>query len=57
VRAFGAGAEHFVSVDTLAQRVAGDARAGVTGLVEGSRFLRMERVVAALTGAAAGEGH
>ena len=50
VRAFGAGAEHYASVEALALRIAADAHAGVTVLVKGSRFMRMERVVAALTG-------
>jgi UDP-N-acetylmuramoyl-tripeptide--D-alanyl-D-alanine ligase len=52
VAAFGAGATHAASVDALAAEVAAAARAGVTLLVKGSRFMRMERVVAALTGTA-----
>ena len=51
-RAFGSAGEHFDSVDALADDLAqhlaeSDARA-VTVLVKGSRFMRMERVVAAL---------
>jgi UDP-N-acetylmuramoyl-tripeptide--D-alanyl-D-alanine ligase len=49
VEAFGKGAEHFGDVAALAAAI--DAR---TVLVKGSRFMRMERVVAALTGAAEG---
>jgi murE/murF fusion protein len=48
--AFGAGAEHFASVDALSTHLAEAARTGTTVLVKGSRFMRMERVVAALTG-------
>jgi len=56
VAAFGVGGRHFESVDVLAAHVADDLRPGVCLLVKGSRFMRMERVVAAATGAAAG-GH
>jgi len=48
--AFGAGAQHFASVEALAAHIAADAAAGTTILVKGSRFMRMERVVAALCG-------
>jgi UDP-N-acetylmuramoyl-tripeptide--D-alanyl-D-alanine ligase len=54
VAAFGHGAEHMPSVEELAQRVQQAATAGVTLLVKGSRSMRMERVVAALTGEARG---
>ncbi len=50
--AFGQGAEHVATVDELARRVQHEATAGVTLLVKGSRSMRMERVVAALTGQA-----
>jgi len=52
VEAFGAGARHFDSVEDLAKHVRGS-----TILVKGSRFMRMERVVAALTGQAKQGGH
>jgi UDP-N-acetylmuramoyl-tripeptide--D-alanyl-D-alanine ligase len=55
--AFGAGAEHCTSVEALVDRVEAAARDGGTLLVKGSRFMRMERVVAALVGEAAGEAH
>ena len=55
--AFGEGAEHFAAVDALAAHVAATAGAGTTVLVKGSRFMRMERVVAALCGPAAGGAH
>jgi UDP-N-acetylmuramoyl-tripeptide--D-alanyl-D-alanine ligase len=51
VEAFGAGARHCASVEDLVGAVQGR-----TVLVKGSRFMRMERVVAALTGAVGG-GH
>jgi UDP-N-acetylmuramoyl-tripeptide--D-alanyl-D-alanine ligase len=54
---FGDGAEHAVTVDDLARRVQQAATSGVTLLVKGSRSMRMERVVAALTGQASRESH
>ncbi len=55
--AFGEGAEHFAAVDALAAHVAATVRAGTTVLVKGSRFMRMERVVAALCRPVAGGAH
>ena len=51
VSAFGQGARHFAAVEELLSNI--DAK---TILVKGSRFMKMERVVAALTGTAEG-GH
>jgi UDP-N-acetylmuramoyl-tripeptide--D-alanyl-D-alanine ligase len=52
VKAFGAGAEHFDDIEKLKKRNI-EAK---TILIKGSRFMKMERVVAALTGERAG-GH
>jgi UDP-N-acetylmuramoyl-tripeptide--D-alanyl-D-alanine ligase len=61
VAAFGPGGEHFSDVDALVlalRRELGSAGAGATTLlVKGSRFMRMERVVAALTNGAAVRAH
>ena len=61
VASFGPGGEHFDDVDALiaatGAKLRGEDAARVTLLVKGSRFMRMERVVAALTGAAAGGSH
>ena len=51
VEAFGEGARHFASVEDLLSKIK-----ATTVLVKGSRFMRMERVVAALTGSPEG-GH
>jgi UDP-N-acetylmuramoyl-tripeptide--D-alanyl-D-alanine ligase len=57
VAAFGAGAMHVDDVPSLASLLQRDAHAGITLLVKGSRFMRMERVVAALTGQAEDGSH
>jgi UDP-N-acetylmuramoyl-tripeptide--D-alanyl-D-alanine ligase len=48
--AFGAGGQHFGSLDELIRAARAAAAPGATLLVKGSRFMRMERVVAALAG-------
>ncbi len=50
--AFGAGAEHFAAIEALIDRARQLARPGATLLIKGSRFMRMERVVAALAATA-----
>jgi UDP-N-acetylmuramoyl-tripeptide--D-alanyl-D-alanine ligase len=53
VEAFGDGATHFRDFDRLVAAAAAEAVADAVVLVKGSRFMRMERVVAALVGEAA----
>jgi len=54
VSAFGAAGAHADSVEALLDMVRARAVPGATLLVKGSRFMRMERVVHALTGEAGG---
>ena len=56
VGAFGDAGTHAASVDELSTLVRAAAGAGATLLVKGSRFMRMERIVAALIGDGGG-GH
>ncbi len=50
VRAFGPDGEHFDAVEALVERARALSGADTTMLVKGSRFMKMERVVAALAG-------
>jgi len=54
--AFGSGAQHFASPEELAAALQHELTPRTTVLVKGSRFMRMERVVALLTDEP-GEGH
>jgi len=54
VAAFGAAASHARSIEQLLERVQACATPQTTLLVKGSRFMRMERVVNALTGETGG---
>jgi UDP-N-acetylmuramoyl-tripeptide--D-alanyl-D-alanine ligase len=56
VEAFGEGAEHAGTIEAACERARALAAPGATLLVKGSRSMRMERVVQALAGAAAGDG-
>ncbi len=49
VREFGAGAQHFDDAESLCAALESEMDAGVTVLVKGSRFMKMERVVAKCT--------
>ncbi|MEP6996987.1 MAG: UDP-N-acetylmuramoyl-tripeptide--D-alanyl-D-alanine ligase [Betaproteobacteria bacterium] len=53
VEAFGRGGVHFARLEDLVAAIEGDLGPEITVLIKGSRFMRMERVVAALGGAAA----
>ncbi len=46
VREFGAGAQHFADIEGLCAELEGELAAGATVLIKGSRFMKMERVVA-----------
>ncbi len=48
-RAFGAGGRHFEDCEALNEALLKDLRAGVTVLIKGSRAMRLERCVAALS--------
>ena len=55
-RGYGDTAEQFDDIDQIVEWAREVAAPGTTLLVKGSRSARMERVVRALTGQAAGEG-
>jgi UDP-N-acetylmuramoyl-tripeptide--D-alanyl-D-alanine ligase len=58
VETFGKGARHFAAIPDLIAAVQRDLRPQATVLVKGSRFMRMERVVQALSGESPpGKGH
>ncbi|CAL62929.2 UDP-N-acetylmuramoyl-tripeptide--D-alanyl-D-alanine ligase [Herminiimonas arsenicoxydans] len=57
VSAFGAGAQHYDSVEALNDALAAIFAADATVLVKGSRFMKMERVVQHLLGQQTQEAH
>jgi UDP-N-acetylmuramoyl-tripeptide--D-alanyl-D-alanine ligase len=57
VEAFGKGGQHFADVEGLVGALLVGAMQARTVLVKGSRFMKMERVVAALTGGRTEGGH
>jgi UDP-N-acetylmuramoyl-tripeptide--D-alanyl-D-alanine ligase len=56
VETFGSGGEWFADADSLIRRLQAEISPGVTVLIKGSRFNRLERVVQALSGGAADIG-
>lgn len=56
VDAFGPGAEHFTSHEALIDKLNQVLRGDMTVLVKGSRLMKMERVVAGITGAGGAGG-
>ena len=54
VAAYGQGARHFATIEDLSHALERMRDEGTTVLVKGSRFMRMERVVAALLGTRSG---
>src|SRR5882757_3082827 len=57
VETFGAGGEWFADPNALTRRLRAELKPGVTVLIKGSRFNRLERVVQALLGGGAVSGH
>ena len=57
VEEFGVGAQHYQDLDTLCAALDKEMDAHTTVLIKGSRFMKMERVVAHCVGTALPEGH
>ncbi len=56
IEGFGSGGEWFATADDLVAAASADLRPDVNVLVKGSRFMCMERVVAALATEPSGQG-